>query len=202
MFEYLFPVMFEFKRGFALHYPLLFSIVYGLETKNAFEFGAGLSTRVILEALDVSGGKLISCSLKSKDEILGGRIKDHLRWTHFHMKSDALDMKQIEGSRFDFVLHDGSHRGDVLKRDLRKIVPLIKQYGILLIHDTHHSKVGERMRQGLLSGLEGVKHSKVTLPYGYGLTIVKVDGNESNGQVDITRGKIGGTTTTIPVGRV
>jgi len=50
------------KTGMSPHYPTLYSVVVGLETKTAFEFGTGFSTKTILEALDITGGKLYSIS--------------------------------------------------------------------------------------------------------------------------------------------
>ena len=44
--------------GFTLHYPMLYSLVLGLESKNVFEFGTGFSTHVILHALAKTGGNL------------------------------------------------------------------------------------------------------------------------------------------------
>lgn len=194
---YLFKPHFDFKRGFALHYLLLYSIVYGLETKTAYEFGAGLSTRVILDALEQTDGQLTSCSLKSR-EAIGQGLASNPRWKHHHMKSSQA-VRELGKQKFDFVLHDGSHKGEVVEQDLLAIVPHIKQFGILLVHDTQHSLVGEWMRDGMLKGLKGVEYSMVSLPYGCGLTIVRIEGNSKNGQIVVTRRKTNSENFTIPI---
>ena len=55
--------------GFCRHYLLLYSIVLGMETKSAFEFGAGFSSRVILKALQKTGGRLISCEMRDIESV-------------------------------------------------------------------------------------------------------------------------------------
>lgn len=179
----------EFKRGFALHYLLLYSIVCGLETKNSYEFGTGLSTEVILNALKETGGRHTSCSKTSREEICEGSLKDNTNWTHHHMiSSEALRLLE-DDELFDFVLHDGSHNGKIVAPDLVAIVPHMKQYSMILVHDTQHSKSGHSTFEAVVKGLRGVPYSFTTLPYGYGLTIVRIEGNSQNGQVVITRKK-------------
>jgi hypothetical protein len=198
-FHNLYKIQYEFNRGFALHYFLLYSIVYGLEVKNSYEFGAGLSTKVILEALKETGGIHTSCSKSPREEICNGVINSNPKWIHNQMLSDDAIKLLRKDDIFDFVLHDGSHKGIVVMKDLQVIVSHMKQFSILLIHDTQHSHLGSSMRSGVVKGLREVEHSIVTLPYGCGLTIVRIEGNKHNGKVEITRIKKGSKHTTVPI---
>lgn len=196
-YAYMFENSFKFNRGFSLHYPLLFSIVYGLEAKNCFEFGAGLSTRVILDALEHTGGTHISCSRDPKDSICKGALKSRKNWAHYGELSSAvlprLDCElEYKNLNFDFVLHDGSHRGPVVAEDLKFIVRRVKRFGMILIHDTQHSNLGGGMRDGVLQGLAEVPwYSHTTLPYGCGLTLVRIERGFVDDTVEITRRKAG-----------
>ncbi len=169
------------EGALSLHYLLIYSIVYGLETQLAFEFGSGGSTKVILEALKRTNGNLISCNIVSKQELLPD-TDDH-RLTYLHMSSEEA-MKRLDHQVFDFVLHDGAHDAATVAADIKAIAPRIKQYGILLVHDTQQSKLDE-LREGVIKGLKGIRNSMTTLPYADGLTIIRIEGNEQNGQIEI-----------------
>jgi predicted O-methyltransferase YrrM len=169
------------EGALSLHYLLIYSIVYGLETELAFEFGSGGSTKVILEALKRTNGNLISCNIVSKQELLPDTDDIHL--TYLHMPSEEA-LKRIDNLVFDFVLHDGAHDARTVAADLKIIAPKIKQFGILLVHDTQQSKLDE-MREGVIQGLKGVRYSMTTLPYADGLTIIRIEGNEQNGRIKL-----------------
>ena len=205
--SYIFRLAKEFKTGLAPYYPLIYSIVVGLETKYAFEFGTGASTGVILDALKETEGKLISCSTDPVRKVFESfsdenKKLEHLNWTHFPVVSDEALQTIPEEIKFDFVLHDGSHSADVVERDLLQIVPRMKEYGVLLIHDVLHSYSGEGMIRGIKEGMEKAidyrNFNDVTLPYAYGLGIITVHGklNKKNGRVQVTRNKQGSEHTT------
>jgi len=152
--------------GMALHYMTLYSLVLGVEAKNVFEFGGGFSSRVILEALEETGGKLISCDPQTDEEL---EMTSHPKWTHHQMKSNkALKMLKPD-DMFELVFHDGSHRWDVLKKDIKGILPHIKRNGLIVVHDT----IEYGKHYDLQKGLKIFKKERLTLPYGCGLTIIR-----------------------------
>lgn len=137
-----------------------------MEAKEVFEFGAGYSSYVILEALKKTGGKLTSCDVR-KDSEIGVEINNP-EWNFIQNDSRHID---IEGS-FDVVLHDGSHKPEIVEKDLKKIIPFMKKDSLLLIHDTEHD-------YGLKNITDKIEHPQVTLPYGCGLTIMRIlDGKD------------------------
>lgn len=161
----------EINTGFKKHYLTLYAIVSGMDSKRVLEIGGGLSTPVILEALKITGGQLITCDPREiKDLGVDENIQSqNPNWTYMKdLSTNVLD--KISG-QFDVVLHDGSHEGKILFKDLRKIWPKIKRGGILLVHDTNHPKLKNILLATKLA-LLGSRHQKVTLPYGNGLTIV------------------------------
>lgn len=215
--------MARFERGMALHYAFLFSAVYGMEAEAVFEFGAGWSTRAILEALfwvgrtrEGSPSRLITCSTDTKNTVIkkaslsdGVSIGEYSLplwendgWEHLQSLSEDLPKAFLDPilmrQRFDLVLHDGSHTPEVVEADLSFILPRVKQYGLVLVHDTQHSGVGEGMRGAVAAILRDFDCTATTLPYGYGLTILRV---EAAGPPPVSpqRKKVTSAATTVPV---
>ena len=56
LFNEMFQKLDATDKGFTLHYPFLFSLVTGMESKNVLEFGPGISTHCILHALEKTRG--------------------------------------------------------------------------------------------------------------------------------------------------
>ena len=173
--------------GFFKHYLFLFSMVEGLEAKNTFEFGAGGSTRVIMEAHKYTGGSHYSNDIRDIDKT--GLDYDFANkylenWTYIQKNSQMISSTDLKAlGPFDFVLHDGSHiPGEVLK-DLRKILTFMKQNSILLIHDTENNIYGTSLKEATHRALANTAHEIVTLPYGYGLTIIRILENFGHGTV-------------------
>ena len=90
---------------------------------------------------------------------------------------------------YDVVLHDGSHTGTEVTQDLNNIAPYVKSGGLVLVHDTAHYDLGSEMRRGVFNSdlIKKYKHDGSTLPYGYGLTIIRLLSNPHNNKsVNIT----------------
>jgi len=179
--------------GFAKHQLLLYSLVIGLNAKNVFEFGSGDSTLTILQALDKTDGKLISC------DVPGGRgpvkldkfAKKNPDWDRSRLNYVLKNSKLIEeilrdhaqGIAFDLVLHDGSHTGRIVLHDLQVIVSKMKRNGILIVHDTAHKRPDFGLLKQCKKAMEPYSHSMTTLPYGCGLTIIRMESDLGNGKV-------------------
>lgn len=166
----------ESTRGMALHYMTLYAIVLGMEAQSTLEFGAGVSTSVFLSAHRITGGVHQSISTERRDAVVGIQKHDDApdRWIHHQgTSSDVLPSALAQTSWIDVVLHDGSHATDVVEADLRAVLPQVAQYGLILVHDTQHSYVGPAMRQAVGRIIHDFDLSHVTLPYGFGLTILR-----------------------------
>lgn len=172
--------------GFSRHYLTLYSIVLGMEAKEVFEFGCGASTKAILAALERTGGKLVTNDARTLEETgntweqLGGH-RDAGRFEYIHGKSGTAYARIREG-KFDVVLHDGSHEWRTVARDLRVVARRVKQNGIILVHDTEHLPTFH-LKLAVWLGMFGRRHDVLTLPYGYGLTIIRILGNRGLGKV-------------------
>jgi len=175
--------------GLAPHYAALWAMVHGLEAKRVFEFGAGGSTRVILDALP-EDGVLISNSTDSRrgycDRFGFTELPPpHGRWLHLQCLSEdvpaALFGFESLFPALDLVLHDGSHSRDVVFADLSWILPQVRQFGLVVVHDTQYQRCAEGMIAAVIHALVQVERahdmlfSHTTLPYGAGLTIIRVE---------------------------
>ena len=154
--------------GFCRHYLTLYSVTLGLEPESVFEFGAGNSSKVILSALEHGKGHLYSCDPRDFSKVLG---VSHPQWTFFQGTGQHVISTLGDHRAFDLVLHDGSHEAPEVTKDIKKILPYMRQNGILLLHDTIHTEFG--LMEACEEALEDWPHEKVTLPYGYGLTMVR-----------------------------
>lgn len=177
-----------YHHGFGRHYFLLYSVVIELEASNVFEFGIGLSTRVMLDALSKTGGRLVSCA--NMDPVVARITEDEMcsdRWTHLFGKSqDILSEKVLNKNKvqaLDLVLHDGAHTASVVQSDLGLVIPRMRQNGLILVHDTEYTYGG--MLDSVMGALSDVDFECVTLPYGCGLTIVRVCSDQGNGKVKL-----------------
>lgn len=177
----------ERAGGFDLHYPFLYGLVVGMEAKNVLELGAGFSTPVILNALKKTTGTLITCDQRNLEDTGNNPTmkEQYPTWTYLQGDTRQTLSTIPKSVSFDVVLHDGSHEWRVVYKDLRQILPHIKHNGILLIHDTEHIPT-YRLKMAVRLALLGYHYEILTLPYGYGLTIVRILGNRHNGEVKIT----------------
>ncbi len=161
-------------------------MVLGVEAKNVLELGAGFSTKTILEALKHTGGKLTTLDQREIEQTGNGAdmLQKFPNWK-FVKGHSVKNLGEMSHEPYDLVLHDGSHEWRDVYRDLKKIIPHIKRNGILLVHDTLH-KPTFRLLMATKLALLFTRHEIVTLPYGYGLSVIKILGNAKNGDIVTT----------------
>ena len=182
------------NTGFCRHYMFLYSLVVGLESKNILEFGSGFSTTCILKALELTGGHLTTFEQRPISQQSLWFTKETLeenedKWAY--VQGDSLLTIPIhDHSPYDLVLHDGSHTGSEVTRDLNNILPHIKKGGFLLVHDTTHPDLGEEMTHAIkASDVMARRHEILTLPYGYGLTLIRALDSDTEEGINLTWSK-------------
>lgn len=157
------------------HLLTIYSFIVGLQAKVIADIGIGASTRTCLAAAAVTRGQVHSCDMDEK------RYKKFEReltpnWT-FCCVSSTEFISQLP-SPIDFVMHDGSHEYDVVTDDLRRIVPKMRRFGIICVHDT------QQPRYRLLDAIEDIRKelplSHVPMPYGCGLSILRIEESDND----------------------
>lgn len=165
----------RFERGLGPHYLTIYSIVRGLEVKAAVEFGAGPSTRAILQALETTDGRLWTCSPSTPlDPAWGDRCALY--------RGDSAGMRAVVDKYWpdlalDFVLHDGSHDEATVYDDIKWALGRTRQFGIVAVHDSEHSYSGPGVSRAIdrAISMSPALISGVTLPYAFGLTLLRVE---------------------------
>lgn len=175
--DYVFEAMDRRDLGLAPHYLTIYAIARGMGAREVLEFGAGVSTRVLLDALAVTDGHLVSISTDPRWSVvqrMGRGDPGAGRWEHHQGQStEILAGQMVCRPTLDLVVHDGSHTAGVVASDLRDALPRLRRFGLALVHDSQHSDCGEAVRSGIRAALHGLDFSAVTLPYGFGLTILR-----------------------------
>ncbi len=162
------------------HLLFIYSLVIGLNAQRVAELGIGTTTRTLRAALQQTGGELFSCDI---DET---RFMYLLQQTdeHWHLTlspSDAFLRTLTPG--FDLFIHDGAHDYWQVSKDLQLIVPMMKQFGIICVHDTQLSIHKDEMLPALRDGLAGQSVSMVHLPHTCGLTVIRVESDQGHGVI-------------------
>lgn len=176
------------NAGFCRHYLELYSIVLGMETQNAFEFGSGYSTKTILNALSKTGGNLITCDIRPFNETAIFYDKESLKqfknWEYICGNSLSV-VPTLTKHTFDFVLHDGAHKKEIVYKDMLNIFPKMKKGSVFLLHDTLHPTDNYGLIDAVTEIGKKWKFNYVTLPYGYGITILTIEEDFGNGSINI-----------------
>ncbi len=173
------------------HYLTIYSLAIGLQSQRVFEFGAGNSSRVLLRAMEITHGRLTSCDIVDPraawppSEYTGTGIDRN--WQFLKMTSSQA-LAHVLNDVFDLVLHDGSHESDEVAEDIAGILPRMKRFGVLLVHDVEQAVLGPQVRRGLMEGIRrtGLSVSMTSLPFSDGLAVIRVESHTGRGEVRTT----------------
>ena len=163
------------------HMLIVYSLIIGLNAQVIIDLGLGNSTRVALSAARKTKGIVYSCDNDQKFQAL--TVKSDKRWRFFCQPSSEF----IENvpPPFDFVFHDSSHQLEIVLDDLCAIIPRMKKFGLICVHDTQHPRFQllEAVSRAIRAAAPNNEVRAVTLPFNCGLTIMRV---ETGGHVPIT----------------
>lgn len=154
------------------HLLIIYSFAVGVNAQRTLDLGIGDTTRALRAAMDVTGGKLFSCDIDRK------RFAPLLNqvspaWELYLEPSDSFLKKMVPP--FDFILHDAAHDYWQVRQDLELMIPMMRQFGMICIHDTQHSDIGDQMPKAIRDGCRDHQVSWVHLPFSYGMTVLRVE---------------------------
>lgn len=154
------------------HLLIIYSLAVGVNAQRALDLGIGDTTQALRAAMQVTGGKLFSCDMDhQRFSTLLNQIDS--QWELYLEPSDSF-MKKMSPP-FDFILHDAAHDYWQLRQDLKLMIPMMRQFGLVCIHDTQHSDIGGQMTQAIREECKDRQVSWVHLPFSYGMTILRVE---------------------------
>lgn len=167
------------------HEFFLYSLVRGVRPKRILEIGVrdGVSTLAMTQAVH-DGNVAVDyhvCDIDSKCLLLQPQLPLTINF-HIQPSDDlALEWK----FPIDLLLIDGCHEYSQVYRDFTNYLPFITTGGFVLFHDTNPSDIDKHPgacwdAYRILDDLRKLKLQDVieyiTLPYSYGLTVVRVTG--------------------------
>ncbi|HSZ67824.1 MAG TPA: class I SAM-dependent methyltransferase [Xanthobacteraceae bacterium] len=163
---------FDRGKGSAHYLLILYSIAIGIKAKVIVDIGTGQTTGALRAAVKKTGGIVHSydqdfrrhkCLLPYQDE----------QW---RLTLEPSSMSLPSAPDFiDMVMHDGAHDYVNVRRDLETLLPKMRQFGIICIHDTQQPDLYRDMLAAIGDATSGRKVSLTSLPFNCGLTIVRVE---------------------------
>lgn len=160
------------SEGTSKHLLILYALAIGLNARTIVELGLGRSTGVLRAAAIRTGGVLHSCDW------------DQTRFAHLLSEQDEHWTLALEPSAaflpklsppFDLVLHDGAHDYSRVRRDLEMILPMMRTFGLVCVHDTQQPDLYADMLGAIRDATRATSVSVTNLPFGAGLGIIRVE---------------------------
>lgn len=161
--------------GFSKHLLTVYSMAVGLNATRIVDLGIGTTTRALRFAAQTTGGTVFSCdaNVKRFSHLLEEQ-DDHWK---FSLSPSENFLRQIEAP-IDFVVHDGAHDYHQVKLDLELLLPKMRTFGLICLHDTQQPQLSHDMLSAVRDAVEGWQVSFVSLPYSCGLSIIRLEAGE------------------------
>ena len=163
---------FHLGAGFARHLPTIYVLSVGIHAQCIIDLGIGSTTRALRLAAKETGGVVHSCDVDVNrfSELISQQTTS---WRLFLGPNEKFISTINEP--IDFVCHDAAHDYYQVKLDLSLLLPKMRKYGLICIHDTQQPDLSSEMLTAIRESLEGHQFSLVTIPFNCGLTIIRVE---------------------------
>ena len=102
-----------------------------------YEIGVreGYSTHAILQALEQTGGRMVSCDIQGyRQNIHAGRPITSERWTFIQI--DSIHFPRYLDETADMIYIDGDHSYGAVRSDVIGLWPFLKVGGLMILDDT------------------------------------------------------------------
>lgn len=163
---------FDTSSSGSKHLLILYSLVVGMNAKIIAEIGLGQTTGALRSAAAVTGGTVHTCDFdKRRYQHLLAEQDDS--WRLYLEPSTSFISKLPEP--IDLALHDGAHDYFNVKRDLESLLPKMRKFGIVCVHDTQGTDLYGEMLTAVKDAVAGRSVSITNLPFSCGLAIIRVD---------------------------
>jgi predicted O-methyltransferase YrrM len=130
----------------------LYAFVRGFRPERALEIGVfkGGSAAIITNAMEDSGsGRLVGLDPSPHMQVPDAEL--HGRYTLLRQPSPHAvpAAREVAGGPFDFVLVDGLHVYDQVRRDIDAVLPHLADGAYVLFHDAFHYGVATAIREAV-----------------------------------------------------
>ena len=144
------------------HLLILLSLAVGVYAQRAMELGVGPSTRALRAAMKITGGRLWSCDI-DRPRFAENLPRQDEHWSLALCPSGEF-FRSLEPP-FDFAFHDAAHDYWQVKEDLRRMLPLMRRYALICIHDTQNSLYGQTLVRAIEDAVKDSSVAYVHLPF-------------------------------------
>jgi len=148
---------------------VLYSLAVGLQAQLIYEWGVGVSTLAFLRAVQRTGGKVVSCdtNLVRTDYVDVNALDMLDQWEFHHMGSE--EMRELVTAQADLIYIDGTHSFSCVLWEVENYWPLLREDGLMVLHDTRAFKGGPDQVARKVAGL-GIE--VVELPFCCGMAVI------------------------------
>ncbi len=158
--------------SFSRHLLTIYSLAVGMNAKVILDIGVGSTTSALRAAAEKTNGSVHSCDAdKERYGHLVGQQDEH--WNLFIGPSEEF-LETIQAP-VDLAVHDGAHDYFQVKLDLELLLPRMRTFGIICLHDTQQSWLAHEMLEAIRAAVEGWPISFTNLPFGAGLGILRME---------------------------
>jgi hypothetical protein len=154
------------------HLLILYSLVIGINAKTIAEIGLGQTTGALRAAAALTGATVHTCDFdKRKHQHLMAQQDE--RW-RLYLEPSRSFIERLPAP-LDLVMHDGAHDYSTVTQDLRLLIPKMRQFGLICVHDTQETELYRDMLAALKDAVAGFSVSITNLPFSCGLAIIRVE---------------------------
>jgi predicted O-methyltransferase YrrM len=163
---------FELPEGTSKHLLILYSLAIGLKAKVIVDIGLGQTTGALRAAAAHTGATLYTCDFDKRrfEHVLSEQDE---QWK-LYLEHSSVFLQRVP-EPVDLVMHDGAHDYANVKRDLEVILPKMRRFGIICMHDTQQLDLYQDMLAAIRDATKGFEVSITNLPFNSGLAVIRVE---------------------------
>lgn len=164
------------------HLLTLYSVALGLQAKTILEIGFGRSSFVLARAASENKGRFISCDMRDFSYLFS---KEEMAISTFHVgMSNAVWSSIDTGIDFAFLDYFSSEEMTLahLEHEISMCISFLKTNSIIAVHDSMDPRYKVREVITALRVFPEIEY--VSLPYNYGLALIRYTGNSHWGRIE------------------
>jgi len=151
---------------------ILYSLVIGLQAKVVVDLGLGQTTGALRAAAAQTDATVYTCDFdRRRFEHILSEQDDHWKLC---LESSSSFLRKVP-EPIDFVMHDGAHDDFNMRQDLETILPKMRKFGIICIHDTQQFELYRDMLAAIRDATSSFSVSITNLPFSAGLAVLRVE---------------------------
>ncbi len=178
------------------HLLVIYSIVVGVNAKIIADFGLGQTTGAIRAAAALTGGTVYTCDFDKRR--FAPLLAEQTDTWKLSLETSSSFIPKIPAP-IDFVMHDGAHDYLNVRRDLEALLPKMRRFGIVCVHDTQQPDLSRDMLSAIKDATGDFAVSITNFPFSAGLAVIRIEESEYPAIIPATGTLPDGRPETVPV---